>query len=375
MKTLYKYRLKCILGDRANMFWTLVFPILLGTLFYVSFGQLLTNIEQLEPIPVAIVEQQQNESFSETLESLASGEDAFITPQHTNKAQALSMLESEEVDGIYVIDESPSLTVKTDGLNQSMLKSVLDSYLQVTATVTTVAHKDPALIADTVRELTNPPQAVEQISLSSGSLDFMRENFYALIAMTCLYGSFFGLSGAVSAQPNLSALGARRSIAPTPKLTGVWSDILAAVTVMFGIVLVLIAYLSALPNIDFGGNIPAILLTSLCGVFVGVMLGMLIGVAVRGSRGTKDGFLISISLLLCFFSGLMYSNMRFIVEKNAPIFNRINPASLIVDSFYTLDAYGAGERFWTNIVLLAAIGGILCAASVAILRRKQYASI
>ena len=32
-------------------------------------------------------------------------------------------------------------------------------------------------------------------------------------------------------------------------------------------------------------------------------------------------------------------NMRVVVEKHAPIINRINPAALISDSFYTLNNY------------------------------------
>jgi ABC-2 type transport system permease protein len=375
MKTLYTYRLKTIMRDRANMFWTLVFPILLGTLFFFSFGQLLDNIEHFEPVDVAVVTESENSYFDTMLEELSGGEQPFIHIHYADSEQAMSLLENEDVSGIYIVSDNISLTVREEGVNQSMLRSILDTYLQTEATVTRVAQQDPTRIEQAAAQLAEKRQVLEQVALSGGSLDFMRENFYALIAMTCLYGSFFGLSGAVSAQPNLSALGARRSVTPTSKLKLVWSDILAAVTVMFGIVVILLLYLNFVLGVDLGGNVPAMLLASLCGVFVGVMFGLLIGVAVRGPSGAKDGILIGITLLLCFFSGLMYSNMRFIVEKSAPIVNKINPAALIVDSFYTLDAYGVGERYWTNIILLVLIGAVFCIASVTILRRKQYASI
>ncbi|HBU12722.1 MAG TPA: hypothetical protein DEB31_08365 [Clostridiales bacterium] len=292
-----------------------------------------------------------------------------------DEQEALALLESDTVDGIYYVDETPTLTVKAEGLMQSMLRSVLDGYVQITSTVTEVAQKDPALVADAVEKLTDPAPALEEVSLSGGSMDYMRENFYSLIAMTCLYASFFGLSGAMSAQANLSPLGARRSISPTKKMALAWSDILAAVLVMFAVVLVLIAFLNALPNLDFGENLPYLLLTVLVGVFVGVMYGMLVGVAVRGSRTAKEGILIGLTLVLCFLSGLMATNMRYAVDKVAPIINSVNPAALLVDSFYTMETYGIGERFWVNIGTLAIIGALFSVLSVAILRRKQYASI
>lgn len=36
----YRYRLKCILRDRQLMFWTLLFPILLATLFNLALSNI-----------------------------------------------------------------------------------------------------------------------------------------------------------------------------------------------------------------------------------------------------------------------------------------------------------------------------------------------
>jgi ABC-2 type transport system permease protein len=58
-----------------------------------------------------------------------------------------------------------------------------------------------------------------------------------------------------------------------------------------------------------------------------------------------------------------------------PILNRINPAALIVDSFYSLDTYGAGARYAADTILLVVIGIVFCIGSVLVLRRKRYASV
>ncbi|MGI6153332.1 MAG: ABC transporter permease [Christensenellaceae bacterium] len=377
MKNLYKYRVKTIINDRGNMFWTLIFPLLLATLFQITFGQALQNSESFETIPVAVVQQSEEGSyFKETLDELASGDDPFLSITYTNEADAQTMLEEEAVSGIYILSESePELVVRTDGLMPSMLKNVLDSFIQIESTITNLAETNPAQIADAIEPLANPQSVTEQVQLSDGSLNFFVQNFYALIAMACLYGSFFGLSGALALQPGLSPLGVRKGVTPTKKSLLVASDILAAITVMFAIIIILFLYLKFVLQVDLGQNIPAMLLTCLLGVFAGVMLGVFVGVAFRMKPSVKDGILIGFSLLLCFFGGLMYPNMRYMVEQSAPVLNRINPAALMVDSFYSLDTYGVGDRYFMNNILLAAIGVILFAISVLILRRKQYASV
>ncbi len=376
MNNLYKYRLLAIVKDRGNMFWTLAFPLLMATLFYFAFGAIITSTEAFHSIPVAVVQGAEEDAYiTEMMDVLSDGDDALLDVTYTGEADARRLLEDETILGIYEFSGTPALVVKSEGLGQSILRNVLDSYLQISSTAQSIAMTDPAAVADAVAQLADPAVTINSISLADGDFNYMRENFYSLIAMTCLFGSFFGLSGACNMQADLSALGARRSITPTPKSKAILSDILASVTVMFVIVALLLLYMRFPLGIDFGRSPWAIILTSLCGVFVGIMFGMFIGLVTRGSRSKKDGILVGSTLLMCFLSGMMFYGMRTVIERNVPFLNRINPAALIVDSFYSLDTYGAGGRYMMDTVLLLVIGSLLCLGSVLILRRKQYASI
>jgi len=62
--------------------------------------------------------------------------------------------------------------------------------------------------------------------------------------MACMYSAFWGLCNTVDVQADLSAQGARRSVAPTHKLQVVLADAVAALVVSFAEVLILLAYLS-----------------------------------------------------------------------------------------------------------------------------------
>ena len=89
----------------------------------------------------------------------------------------------------------------------------------------------------------------------------------------------------------------------------------------------------------------------------------------------KTGIMISITMLGCFLSGMMGITMKYIVDKNIPIVNKLNPASMITDGFYSLYYYSTHERFYFNIVSLLVFSLILIFIATLSLRRQKYDSI
>ena len=99
------------------------------------------------------------------------------------------------------------------------------------------------------------------------------------------------------------------------------------------------------------------------------------GVFLFLKEGAKNGILLAASLGLCFLSGLMFGGMRLIIEENVPIINRINPAAVIVDCFYSLCVYGSYEKLWSNVLVLAVWCALLLAGSFAATRKRRYKSL
>lgn len=77
----------------------------------------------------------------------------------------------------------------------------------------------------------------------------------------------------------------------------------------------------------------------------------------------------------CFLSGMMGITMKYIVDKNIPIVNKINPASMITDGFYSLYYYDTLDRYFFNIASLLIFALIMIAISYFSLRRQKYDSI
>ena len=50
--------------------------------------------------------------------------------------------------------------------------------------------------------------STETVTFDGSSMNNVQNYFFALIAMTCLYGSFMGMYNSVGVQANASALGA-----------------------------------------------------------------------------------------------------------------------------------------------------------------------
>lgn len=55
MLNLIKYRIIALAREKSQLIWALVFPIILATLFQVSFGSSMETTELLKEIPVAVV--------------------------------------------------------------------------------------------------------------------------------------------------------------------------------------------------------------------------------------------------------------------------------------------------------------------------------
>ena len=67
--------------------------------------------------------------------------------------------------------------------------------------------------------------------------------------------------------------------------------------------------------------------------------------------------------------------MKYIIDKNIPIINKINPASMITDGFYSLYYYETLNRYWFNIYSLLIFSAIMFGLSILSLRRQKYDNI
>lgn len=101
----FKYTLKILLRNRMLIFWTLAFPIILGTLFNMAFSNI-EKSEKFDIIDIAIVDNEdfsKNEVFKESFKTLSSEEnkDRIFDTKYVNKEKADELLQNGDIIRIY----------------------------------------------------------------------------------------------------------------------------------------------------------------------------------------------------------------------------------------------------------------------------------
>ncbi len=389
----FKYSLKTLFKNKPLIFWTFAFPLIMATLFNMAFSNI-ENQEKMDIIDIAIInnsEWNDNEIYKNSFDVLSSddNEERIFNIDYVNAQKASELLEAGSIAGyIELIDEEPVLTFNTNGLDQTIIKLVTEEIRQTESVIKNLSEEeiqkeitsgnyniDYESIHNKVVELTKEDN-VRLKDISNSNLSYTMIEFYTLIAMTCLYGGILSMTAINESLPNMSNKGKRISISPTKKRTIIFSSLFASFIVqLVGLSLLFIYTIFAL-KINYGNNIGFIILLSIMGSLAGLSLGTFIGSIFKANENTKTGILIATTMFGCFLSGMMGITMKYIVDKNIPIINKLNPASMITDGFYSLYYYGDNlDRYWFNIISLLIFSAILIIISYIFLRRQKYDSI
>lgn len=380
MKHIIYYQFLSSLRSGSPMFWTFAFPLILGTLFYCSFGTS-DKKSEWETIPVAVVVQEENETFATVLEEVEKGEDPMIAVQVLEEDAALEALDTGEVEGIYYIAQTPTLTIRKNSLESSILDGILTTYLRNETMIQDILAEQwtnpelSASIREIMEGITESESFTEEVSLGGEQMDSMLTYYFALIGMTCMYGCFLGLNSVMELQANNSSLGARRSVSPARKSIQIVSVFLVNFIIEFLCLMVVLLYLNYGLKIGFGNHWGGMILTCVFGSIIGVCMGIAIGSIGKLPVQAKIGINIGISMVMSFLSGLMLNEIKHVIEIHCPIVNRLNPVAVISDAFYCLCIYNDPVRYRNDLMILALFSIGLLLVSYLAIRRERYDSI
>lgn len=372
---------KRLFHNKYNMFWILLFPIALGTLFYIAFSNLNAS-ESMNAIPVAIVAENDDygKALTEVIHELEKLEEPFLDSQFTTEKEALDLLSEGKITGILYSGEqmhlSISASMSTQTLNQSILEAFVEEYNVQAALLNEISMTHPEKMPEVMEAFDTVIALNQEVPLQKNpDIDTYTQYYYNQIAMACLYAAMAGLLVAVENQSNLSTVAARKAASSKRKYQLIIGELFAAVTFEFLMNLFGFFYLAFLLKVGVAIQFPLAILTLFVGVLTGVSFGFFIGSFGHMGKDSKQGLLFALIMPLCFLSGLMVGSMRIIVDQIAPFINRINPAALISDSFYSLAIFEGHERYTQNMLTLVVISTIFIILGILKTRRSRYASL
>ena len=115
-------RFKCLLRNRELIFWTLLYPLVLGTFFSLAFSNMGSG-DAFASIPVAVVntaEYQADAAFKSALDSVSEGSEAeqpLFDVTVTSQEEADRQLEDGAVKGYILLEDGARVVVKESGID------------------------------------------------------------------------------------------------------------------------------------------------------------------------------------------------------------------------------------------------------------------
>jgi len=285
----FKYSLKVLLRKKVLIFWTIAFPILLGTLFNMAFSDIENN-EKLDIIDIAIVDNDDfnnNLFYTESFKVLSDvdNEDRLFDITYTSLENSKNMLENKEITGyVFVNGEDVNIVVNSNGINETILKNAVDEIISSSKTFGLKSGEE-----------------VKLKDISNENLSYTMIEFYTLIAMSCLYGGILSMAVINEKLANQKSVGKRTSISPAGKGKILVGSLLASFIVQLLGVFLLFLYTIFVLKVDYGNNLLLVELLAVVGSFAGLCMGVVVGTLFKTNENTKTGILISITMLRKFF--------------------------------------------------------------------------
>ena len=385
-----KYTIKTLFKNKVLIFWTFAFPIILGLFFNMAFSNIEKD-EKLQVFDIAVVNNnqfQKEKIYQETLKELSHGEDKLFNIKYVSQKKAAKLLNNFDIKGYIIFkNDKPEVVIKENGTYQTIIKFVIAEINQNKIMIENLSKKEveteiangnvsitqEKIVDNILNKIKN--EKIELQNISNSNLSYMQIEYYTLIAMACMYGGMLGLTAINNSLANMSSKGKRISVSPNKKSVIVLSSAIGSYIVsLVGLVLLLV-FLKLILKVDFGNNAFLVILLSLVGNLAGISLGVLIASIFRVSEGAKTGITIAITMFLSVLSGMMGVTLKYVIDKNIPVVNLVNPNNLITDGFYSLYYYDTLSRYFRDISYLLIFIIICLTISFISLRREKYDSI
>ena len=378
----FKYTLKVLLRNKGLLFWTFAFPILLGLLFNMAFKDIESK-EAFDVIDIAIVENAYFENdlvFKESFKALSSDDsNKIFNITYTDLEDAKKILDEEKITGCLILTGTGvNITVTSSGTEETILRYVTEEIESEKEIIYSF------LTSETMEENDNFAEEISKImanteakinDVSNKNLGYTMIEYYTLIAMAALYGGTISMNATNYKLANMNPVGKRTAISPVSKRKMILGSLLASYIVQLIGLSLLFIFTIFVMKVDYGDNLPLVILLGLVGSLAGLSLGIMISSLFKTNENNKDGILISVTMFWCFLSGMMGITMKYVIDKYVPILNKINPASMMTDGLYALYYYETKERYFFDIISLLVFSFIMIIISYRSLRRQKYDSI
>lgn len=418
----FKYSLLQLVRVPGVLIWTLVFPIVLGSLFVMMLGALDERAEAVSVNVVVVDEEQANggertatsfediaraaqvgarvggvfdeEAFATFMEALGEGDDALFNITYVSSPEEAAALVREslgtddEYAGYvqYADGEVQTVLAKATSASEayevepSILMMIMDRYVAEEALIKETLQKNPAALVNPefIETLMAPVEATVRASVTDNTPRESLRYYFALFGMAAFFGASIGLIGFQQIRANASALAARRSLGALSHGKTAFVTLLASWLLSFASLLVLFAFLVVIGGVDFGDRVGICILICLVASLCATALGCALAAIPKVPDQAKGGIVTGIVCVASLFAGLYGTfaiDFADAVSQTAPWLDVINPVVQVCQAFYATMYYDTYAQTFGHLAILLVMALIFFALSARSLRRKRYASL
>lgn len=379
---IFYYKIKELMRSYWLIGWNFLFPLVLATAFYLGFGRMMADDpEFFHTIPVGYIVSEdvteENAAFLDVLAELTKEREDDVavlkTTEYDDREAAIAAMNANRISGIYIIGADIETIVAKNSISASTLNQIVRTYENHATTLINIAKDHPESLQKAMDLLSEENTYIKEHTFQRETSAYM-QYFYALLAMTALFSSWISTVILEGICANKSESGKRFEVSGAGKLSSIGAGLLAGLLLQCLSNTVVICYIEYVLKLSFGMPIWCVMLVTTLGSGVGISVGCLMGSLIK-NPALLVVVPLAFSMVCSFFSGLMWGNIKQILEYHCPIVNRINPAALVTDCLYIRSTYGATPMYYQNLVILAAITVGAMLLSSLILRRRNYVSL
>ena len=435
----FVYQLKMILREKSFIFWIVLFPIILTSIYSVGFQGI--GDTDIEAIKVGIEKDNRIYNILRDIDILE-----LIEIDPKNAGDKL-----ENADIIGYINEDLSISVARNGIRQTILGNIVREIKQIIEFYTAGRKIDNSMESDfkllvglekdnsldyILREIgvlelvyieeseannliargeivgfiksdgspiieenavdgqilksimAEVEATMEEIGSIALDVDYTKDGktsmnktspmatvFYATIALASTYGCYPALEYVAIYNGNLSSVGIRLNTVPIKKYKFLIMGILVSLTINLASNMILLGYLKYILKEDIIYNLGASLGLIVIGNLYGIVYGMAIG-SIKGlDYGKKNLLMILINLALAALSGMMSPDIKNLVEAKLPFVNKMNPLANITNGMIRHNLLNFDTSLLIEILPTMLVILILTGVAYMNLRGEQYDSL
>ncbi|MDR0627199.1 MAG: ABC transporter permease [Bifidobacteriaceae bacterium] len=384
--TAFSYALKTMARDKSTTLWSVAFPLVLMTLFYIAFGSL-DESYRAEPVGIVVVDDavyRLTPGLAATITGASEGDEPWLEPSYVEStAEAERLVADGGFYGYVAADADGDVSYHRDWRaygqldpGHEIVSAILDGYLRHARLYAELSGgADPAALNQAVMSAAGEtPEFSEPVRLTANPPSDSIRYFQAALGFAALMMCNFAVQGVARLKANHSALAARRRLGAAGVFAMAAPTLMAAWLLSFATLVLGYLYLRFPLGLDFGGKDLQVVLILLVAAGTATALGGAIG-SVPVPVGAMAGISATVACVLSIFAGLYGPASQELgdsVVRVAPWAGWINPAREIADALSSLYNYDTFERSAQALAHLGVVALVLFAVTALVLRRSRY---